>query len=95
MAAHSGSLAAGISEVGNEKQYFEFLVAAAECFALHLADVHSATVVNCSLKIPEHHPESLKQVVVGSSPVQGSVSCSADSRVYAGVRWVESDHRQT
>lgn len=95
VAACSGSAASGISEVGNEKQCPELLVVAvAECFAVvHFADVHSATVANCSLKIPEHHLQTLEQVVVGPSPVQGSVLCPAECGLYAGVQWVEVDHQ--
>lgn len=95
LAEHSGSAASGICEAGDEKPYSEVLVAAvAECFdVVHFADVRFVTVANCSLKIPEHHLQTLEQVVVGPCPVQGSVLYPAGCGEYAGVQWVEADHR--
>lgn len=96
MAAYSDSPAVGISEDGNEKLDSElYVVAVAECFAVHLADVHSANGPSCSLKTPEHHLQTLKQVVVGYFPVQGSVLCPADCGMCSGVQCVALGHHQT
>lgn len=85
----------GFSEDCNEKLDSElYVVAVAECFAVHLADVHSANGPSCSLKISEHHLQTLKQVV-WSFPVQGSVLCPADCGVYSGVQCVALGHHQT
>lgn len=90
LALCSGSAPSAISEAGSEKRHPELLVVAAtECFAV----VRSATVANCSPKIPEHRLQTLQQVVWGPSPAQGYVLCPAGCGAYAGVQWVEVNHQ--